>query len=136
MKVARGTKRFNYASLAKEADIQLAIRQLLTYMGIPHSITDASRTWSEKGKVAKPKVDQGWPDLSGTIPWVPNRGISLYVETKAARTGFQPGQKECHEMLRKAGALVIVPKSVGQFAAGMIHNGIDHPLLRQILKQG
>lgn len=71
---AKASKPFSYANLAKEADIQLAIRELLTYMGLPHSLTDASRTWSEKGSVAKPKVDQGWPDLSGVIPWEPCSG--------------------------------------------------------------
>jgi|ERR1051326_6425768 hypothetical protein len=130
--MSRAAKKVDYSAFAKEADIQLAIRELLTYMGIPHSITDASRTWSEKGRVAKPKVDQGWPDLSGTIPWVPNRGISLYIETKAARTGFQPGQRERHAMLRKAGAIVLVPRSLKDFARKMIESGIDHDLLRQI----
>lgn len=131
--MSKAAKKINYADYAQEADIQLAIRELLTYMGIPHSLTDASRTWSERGKVAKPKVDQGWPDLSGTIPWVPNRGISLYIETKAARTGYQPGQRECHEALRKAGAIVIVPRSLKDFARKMLDQGIDHPLLRRVL---
>lgn len=131
-RTAKTTKPISFASLAKEADIQLAIRELLTYMGLPHSVTDASRAWSQNGSVAKPKVAQGWPDISGVIPWESLRGIALFIETKAARTRFQPGQEECHESLRRAGAMVIVPHSVEEFARQMIESGIDHKLLRQI----
>lgn len=126
-------KASEYKLLAKEADIQLAIVQLLDYMQIPNSPTDASRVWSKSGGVRKSKVKPGWPDVSATISFGHHKGRSLYIETKAERTGFQPGQKECHAELRRAGAIVLVPRSVSDFAHKMIESGIDHPLLRKVL---
>ena len=130
--MVRATTRANYSAMAKEADIQTGIRELLTYMGIPHSITDAARSWTQDGRVASKKVDDGWPDLSAVIPFGPLRGIALFIETKSARGGYQPGQRECHAMLRAAGAVVLVPRSIADFARKMIESGIDHNLLRQV----
>lgn len=125
----------DYKKTAKESDIQLAIRQILNLIGVPHSVTDASRAFTDTGR-AVTKVDPDWPDLSCTLPWPPHRGISLYVETKAARTGITAGQQGCHRMLREAGAIVIVPRSVDDFVRDMLLYGIDHRLLREMTRDG
>lgn len=128
------TKRaIKYSDLAKEADIQKAICDLLDYMRVPNSPTDAARVWSKSGEVRRSKVKPGWPDISATLSFGPQRGRSLYIETKSARGGFQPGQKETHAELRRAGALVLVPRSLPDFARQMIRAGVDHKLLREVL---
>lgn len=121
VKPAKDFAAADFKKTAKEADIQLGIRQLLSLMGVPHSVTDASRTWGPDGGVRQGKVEPGWPDISCVIPFPSYFGRALFIETKAAKTGFQPGQKETHETLRAAGAIVVVPRSVGDFARAILN---------------
>jgi hypothetical protein len=98
----------DYQAVAREVDIQRGICQYLDLRRIPFSITDASRTFGTDGKPRRGKVRKSWPDISGCLPG----GRMLAVEVKTATGGFQPGQEEMLERLRRQGALVIVARSI------------------------
>lgn len=134
---SRPTKDFtiaDYKKTAKESDIQLAIRQILNLIGVPHSVTDASRAFTDTGR-AITKVDPDWPDISGVLPFDPHKGTALFVECKAAKTGITIGQIACHDALRRAGAVVIVPRSVHDFVVELIGwtDGPTQKTLRQFV---
>jgi hypothetical protein len=128
------TKALRYQDLASEADIQKGVCELLRILAIPFSLTDASRVWNPKGEVRRSKVEPGWPDLSGTLPFNGSLfGRALYIETKSFNGAVSDDQRRCHEVLRKAGAIVLVPKSVEDLARmlfdiGVRHSAIDHLL--------
>jgi VRR-NUC domain-containing protein len=115
-----------FQRLALERDIQSGVIHLLTLLHIPHSVTDASRTWSKDGEVRRGKVDTDWPDVSGTLP---PTGRALYVETKARWGKLSPGQREKIKELRRAGALCIVPDNISDVAVELARAGFRHPVL-------
>ena len=108
-----------YQGTAVERDIQSGICELLDQLRIPYSVTDAAipvsvgrcpecRAWvklyGKKGHVRK-----SWPDITGVLP-VTGRMLAIEVKTEKGR--YKPGQPEMLELLRKAGALVIVARSI------------------------
>lgn len=115
-----------YRRTASEEQIQLAIRQLLSLVGIQHTVTDAA--WF-RGAGRRPSVDQDWPDVSGVLPG----GRALFIECKSARGKLRPGQAERIAALRAAGAVVLVPRSVEEVAEFLLASGMTHPALKQLV---
>jgi len=111
--------RFPHSS---EAQIQDAICRYLSIKRIPHSITDASRCWTRVGKVGRSRVAPGWPDITACVPvkfkigenlWnYPWAGLFLAIEVKAKNGQVRKVQRLRLDELKRAGAIVIVARSV------------------------
>src|SRR5262249_40744882 len=99
---------------------------------IPFSVTDAALVFEERGKVAgRAVLSDGWPDVTGVLAG----GRFLGVETKSLDGRLRPSQIACHAALRASGALVIVPRSVEDFARLLSEAGIQHPAITQLLNK-
>jgi hypothetical protein len=123
-----------YRKGARECDIQKACTDLLTLIGFPWGVTDASRVWAKDGTVRRSKVTRSFPDVSSVMALREMFGRALYLETKTATGGFQPGQREKHEELRAAGAVVIVPRSLSDLARELLDLGVEHQALRKLVR--
>src|SRR5262245_20432134 len=114
-----------YQRTACERDIQAGICALLDSLRIPYSVTDAavpvvSGQCKECGADVKlyargGKVRKSWPDISAVI----KSGRLLAIEVKSATGRFKPGQPEMLAALVKAGALVIVARSIDDVKAAL-----------------
>ncbi|MBI3652113.1 MAG: VRR-NUC domain-containing protein [Acidobacteria bacterium] len=105
---------------------------MLRLIGLPHSVTDASLVFDDKGKVAGRAVEtDGWPDVTASLP---PSGRLLGFETKSKDGRLRPAQIACHAWLRSSGALVIVPRRVEEVAAALVDAGIRHQVLTQLLQ--
>jgi hypothetical protein len=91
------------------AELEKAVTDLLDLLGIPYSVTDASRVWTRTGRVGKPKVKRGWPDISLVIP---PHGQAAFIELKTPYDVLRSGQIEILDLLRNAGAHYSVARSV------------------------
>lgn len=121
-----------FRNRASERSIQSGIVALLKLVGLPHSVTDASLIFDDKGKVSGRAVEtDGWPDVTVSLP---PAGRMLGIETKSKGGTLRPSQIKCHAELRDAGALVIVPRSIEEVAAALIAEGIRHQALSRLLK--
>jgi hypothetical protein len=94
--------------LATEAQIQAGIVELLSWLKLPFSVTDASRVWGKDGKPRASKVATGWPDITGCLP----SGQFMAIEVKGSKGRLKPAQKETLERLRASGAAVLVAHSL------------------------
>lgn len=92
---------------ATEAQIQDAILGYLRTQRIPHSITEAKRSFNERGQLVR-RIAPGWPDITG----VACGGIALCVEVKSAKGRLRPEQARTLYALYQAGAIVVVARSV------------------------
>jgi len=121
-----------FRARSPEWSIQSSIVGLLKVIGLPHSVTDASLVFDDKGKVfGRGVLTDGWPDISAVI----GKGRFLGIETKSASGALRPAQIKCHAELRNAGALVIVPRSVEEFARVLVAEGIEHQALTRFLQK-
>lgn len=93
---------------ATEAQIQDAITAYLRTQRIPHTVTDATQTFNNKGQRVR-RVSGGWPDI--TACW-PNDGLFIGIEVKSAKGRLRPEQAITLHALYMAGALVCVARSV------------------------
>lgn len=93
---------------ATEAEIQSAIIGYLQTQRIPHSITNAQRSYNHKGQIVR-RIQTGWPDI--TACW-PSEGLFLGIEVKTAKGKLKPEQAITLHALYMAGALVVVARSV------------------------
>lgn len=91
-----------------EARLQGGIVAMLEWLGIFHTVTDASRSWGPDGKPRRSKVDKNWPDI--TIVF--DGGTAGFIETKSKQGRVSQGQAECLVKLRSLQARVIVPRSL------------------------
>jgi hypothetical protein len=86
---------------ASERSIQSSIADLLKLVGLPHSVTDASLIFDDKGKVSGRAVEtDGWPDVAVSLP---PAGRMLGIETKSKGGTLRPAQIACHRWLRDSG---------------------------------
>lgn len=92
---------------ATEAQIQDAILGYLRAQRIPHSVTEAKRSYNERGQLVR-RIAPGWPDITG----VARGGIALCIECKSAKGRLRPEQAKTLYALINAGALVVVARSV------------------------
>jgi len=92
---------------ATEAQIQDAIIQYLRVQRIPHTITEAKRSYNERGQLVR-RIAPGWPDITGCA----RGGKLLAVECKSAKGRLSPDQARTLYGLIQAGALVVVARSV------------------------
>ena len=106
--VAEPFRRSAYRSRASEAEIQAGIIELLSWLRLPHSVTDASRAFGRDGRPRASKVAKGWPDITGVLP----SGRMFAIEVKAYKGRLKAAQAETIERLRASGAAVLVAKSV------------------------
>lgn len=93
---------------ASHAELQGAIEELLGYLQLPFSPTDASRTYGPDGRPRASKVATGWPDITGCLP----SGRLFAIEVKGPRDRIRPAQAATLERLQASGAAVLVAKSV------------------------
>lgn len=115
---------------SSEASIQSTICGLLGVCGLPYSVTDASLTFDDSGKVMGRAVTcDGWPDVTGCLPG----GRFLGIETKTADGKLRPAQIKVHAHITDQGGAVIVPRSVDDFARQMIMLGFNHPALARVV---
>lgn len=118
---------------ASEQSIRSGIVDLLRLVGLPHSVTDASLVFDDKGKVSGRAVEtDGWPDVTVALP---PSGRLLGIETKSREGKLRPSQIKCHAWLRNSDAVVIVPRSVEEVAAALVAEGIRHQALDRLLQQ-
>jgi hypothetical protein len=107
---------------ATEAQIQSAILEYLTARGIPHSITNAERSYNRKGQLVR-RISPGWPDITGctTVRSVfgPLPGVFLAIEVKKATGRLTPDQAATLHTLYQAGALVVVVRSVDDLISAL-----------------
>ncbi|GEM_PF-2765095 len=121
-----------FSNLASEADIQAAICDLLALLKIPFTVSDAALVVDRRGKVYGRKVSTlGWCDVTACLP----SGRLLAIEVKARRGRLRESQKAMLEQLRKCNALIIVPRSIEEFAESLIEAGVQNPLLNQLLNR-
>lgn len=92
---------------ATEAQIQDAIVGYLRAQKIPHTTTEAKRSYNERGQLVR-RIAPGWPDITGCACG----GILLAVECKSAKGRLRPEQARTLYALYQAGALVCVARSV------------------------
>lgn len=101
---------------ATEKETQAAICEYLTLRGIVFSVTDAARFRTKAGHVHYSKVTEGWPDIVAVLPlggWADGAvGAFWGIEVKSATGKLREAQTAMHDKLRKAGALVLVARSV------------------------
>lgn len=97
---------------AAEAEIQDAIVGFLNHQKIPHTITEAKRSYNEKGQLVR-RIAPGWPDITGCLPYA---GIFIAIECKSAKGKLRPEQARTLYGLYNAGALVVVARSVDDVA--------------------
>src|SRR5262245_14161497 len=104
-----------YQTTARERDIQTGICQLLDTLGILYTVSDAGgavRCPTCKGWVRASRrrgtVRTSWPDITGVLPG----GRMLAIEVKRIIGSFRPGQPEMLAALVRAGALVIIARSI------------------------
>lgn len=105
-----------YRARATEAQIQKQIVAYLTSQRIPHSVTDATEAFNRNGQRVR-RVSRGWPDLVGCIPAVGRGngvacGAFLAIEVKSAKGKLRPDQARTLHELYRAGAIVVVARSV------------------------
>jgi hypothetical protein len=94
-----------FRAKAPEWSIQSAIVGLLKVVGLPHSVTDSSLIFDDKGKVSgRGVLCDGWPDVTVSLP---PAGRLLGIETKSLNGTLRPAQIKCHAELRNAGATCI-----------------------------
>lgn len=118
---------------ASERSIQSGIVDLLKLIGLPHSVTDASLVFDDRGKACGRAVEtDGWPDVTVSLP---PSGRLLGIETKSKDGRLRPSQIACHAWLRDSGALVIVPRSIEEVASVLLEVGIKHQALNSISRK-
>jgi hypothetical protein len=94
---------------ALEADVTSAVRDYLKAQRIPHSLTNAERSFNNKGQWVR-RISPGWPDITGCLP---PTGHMLAVECKRGKGGkLRWDQACCLHMLWQAGAIICIPRSV------------------------
>lgn len=111
-----------------EAKLQDSIVWLLDWVGLEHTVMDASRVWGPDGKPRKSKVDKNWPDILIVF----GGGQAGFIETKSKRGRVSEGQAECHRRLQELGARVIVPRSLEEVYDWLDQSG---PLLSKQRKR-
>ena len=99
------------AKVKSERAIQAEILTLLRAQGIPHSVTDASRSWGPDGRPRKSKVTAGWPDISCVLPRGPYQGRAFFIEVKAARGRVSREQRQTFLRLDAAWSRVFIGRS-------------------------
>ncbi|MCI0391876.1 MAG: hypothetical protein MOB07_24300 [Acidobacteria bacterium] len=94
---------------ASEAEIQSAILEYLTVQRIPHSITNATMSLNVNGQIVR-RITPGWPDITCCLP---PGGELIALECKRAVGGVLTyNQASCLHLLWKAGAMVIIARSL------------------------
>jgi hypothetical protein len=101
---------------ATEAQIQDAIVGYLRAQRIPHTITEAKRSYNEKGQLVR-RLAPGWPDITGCLPYA---GVFIGIECKSAKGKLRPEQARTLYGLYNAGALVCIARSVDDVMAVLI----------------
>jgi hypothetical protein len=99
---------------ATEAEIQSAIVDYLNVQKIPHTVTEAKRSYNERGQLVR-RIAPGWPDITGAVPIGLGSQLCaafLGIECKSASGRLRPDQARTLYGLYKAGALVVVARSV------------------------
>lgn len=103
--ITEGRKLVSANSL--EINVQMAICSYLDTQRIPYARTDATEAFNRKGQRVK-RVDADWPDLTACY-----QSYLVGIEAKRAVGGeLSHGQAVKLEELHKAGALVVVARSV------------------------
>jgi hypothetical protein len=92
---------------ASEAEIQDAICGYLRTQRIPHSITNAERSYNNRGQWVR-RIEPGWPDVTGCALG----GLMLAIEVKRVKGKLLASQAEMLHKLYQAGALVVIARSV------------------------
>lgn len=93
---------------ATEAEIQSAITDYLTVQKIPYTVTEAKRSYNERGQLVR-RIAPGWPDITGCLPYA---GVFIGIECKSAKGKLRPDQARTLYGLYNAGALVVIARSV------------------------
>ena len=101
---------------ATEAEIQDAIVGWLKEQKIPHTVSEAKRSYNEKGQLVR-RIKPGWPDITGCLPYA---GQFIGIECKSAKGRLRPDQARTLYGLYNAGALVVVARSVEDVAQLLI----------------
>lgn len=116
----------------RERDLQAGICELLGWCKIDYTVTDASRTWGMNGEPRKSKfsVTKDWPDVTGCMP----DGRFLAIETKTKGGRLTVGQSVLLARMRKAGAVVIVPRSIEDAARALKASGVVSQFIEKLLK--
>lgn len=93
---------------ATEAQIQDAIVGYLRAQRIPHSITEAKRSYNERGQLVR-RIAPGWPDVTASLP---PYGKLFALECKSAKGRLRPEQARTLHALINSGALVVIARSI------------------------
>ena len=99
-----------------------SVLEYLTLRGIPCSETDASRAFGQDGEPRESKVREGWPDITGCLP---PHGRMLAVECKVGKDKLSDVQERMLDALWRAGAYVIVARSMGDVHRELAKMGRD-----------
>ena len=98
-------------SWRREANLHAAIRKILHLCRITHTVTDASRIF-ESATGGRPRVDEGWPDLTAIGPG----GRAMLIESKSATGNPRPLQWLTLAAAIESDALVYVPRTIVGFS--------------------
>lgn len=94
---------------ALEAEVQSAVTDYLAAKRIPYTITEAKRSYNERGQQVR-RINPGWPDITGCHP---TTGQLLGIECKRTVGGvLSYDQAFTLSALFRAGALVVIARSV------------------------
>ena len=110
LSITEGRKLVNANAL--ESGVLSAVCDYLDAQRIPYARTDATEAFNRKGQRVC-RVDRSWPDLTACAPSC--GGLMVGIEVKRAEGGrlsFEQAVKL--EELHKAGALVVVARSVDE----------------------
>lgn len=99
-----------YARFSTEREIQASICELLDFLALPYSVTDASRSYGVDGRVRGSKVRKGWPDITGCFA----NGQLFAIEVKKPGGRVSAEQKEMLKRLQESKAAVCVAYSVAE----------------------
>lgn len=112
---------------ASEAEIQATILEWLRFKGIPHTITEAKRSFNEHGQLVR-RIARGWPDVTGCY-----QGRMLALEVKSAIGKLRQDQAAVLHALWQAGALVVIARSLDDVISGF-ERGFHRPSEVEIAK--
>lgn len=100
------TKALHPSLAITEAEWQAQVITLAHDLGWEHLHVRRSigkgRTWVTATNL------KGWPDLTLIRPTAAHDGEIIFAELKAEKGGFEDGQQELHDLLRRAGHEVFV----------------------------